>query len=205
MIITFQDSLLRLHAASRLSASRQQSLCAEALARQLDDCFDRLIAGQPEVEVRIEADPRRVADYLHHRFRMVKAAGGLVTAPTGECLMILRDGHWDLPKGMVEHGETLRQAALREVEEETGVQALPHPTLITKTYHIYDKYGGWHLKQTSWYAMRAQRSVPRPQTEEAISQAVWTQHDECLQRLGGSYRSLQILAQAYIQQKHAAS
>ena len=140
--------------------------------------------------------PHSVAEYLHCRFRYVKAAGGLVFTDDGDCLMIHREGRWDLPKGMVERGETLQQAALREVTEETGIAAQPDPSLIIKTYHIYDKYGGWHLKQTSWYAMRSQRLQTRPQTEESISQAVCVPRQECLQRLQTSFASLRLVAQA---------
>jgi len=32
-------------------------------------------------------------------------------------------GHWDLPKGHVEKGETLEETALRELKEETGLEA----------------------------------------------------------------------------------
>lgn len=53
----------------------------------------------------------------------VRAAGGIVTAPDGTMLLILRNGRWDLAKGKVEPGETLLQAALREVQEETGIKA----------------------------------------------------------------------------------
>lgn len=31
------------------------------------------------------------------------------------------EGHWDLPKGHIEEGETEEQAALRETKEETGI------------------------------------------------------------------------------------
>lgn len=197
MIITYQDALLHIGPAPEGTGRQQTEAGGNNTEKMLDSCFDRIVAGEREVYAPVADDSRRVAAYLHNRFRMVKAAGGLVTNPDGHCLMILRDGMWDLPKGMVEHGETLEQAALREVEEETGVKAFPHPALIGKTYHIYDKYGGWHLKQTSWYAMRAPHTLTRPQTDEAITQAVWASRQVCLERLSGSYRSLQILAQTY--------
>lgn len=59
---------------------------------------------------------------LKRHTHYVRAAGGIVTAPDGTMLLILRNGRWDLAKGKVEAGETLLQAALREVEEETGIK-----------------------------------------------------------------------------------
>lgn len=196
MIIAYQDTLMHLCPARLRGTLQVPPHCTVMEDSDLARAFERLTAGEGDVWVWIADNPRHLVGTLRSRFRMVKAAGGLVTAPNGDCLMILREGHWDLPKGMVERGETLRQAALREVQEETGIAALPNPALITKTYHIYDKYGGWHLKQTSWYAMQSQRLQPRPQTEEAISQAVWVSRQECLQRLQTSFASLRLVAQA---------
>ena len=61
---------------------------------------------------------------LKRRLQWVRAAGGIVTAPDNTMLLIQRNGRWDLPKGKVEPGETLLQAALREVEEETGIKCV---------------------------------------------------------------------------------
>ena len=66
--------------------------------------------------------PLRWLRCLKRRMRWVRAAGGIVTDEAGRMLLIRRNGRWDLPKGKVEAGETLLQAALREVEEETGVR-----------------------------------------------------------------------------------
>ena len=137
---------------------------------------------------------RHLLDYLASHYCFVKAAGGLASALGGDCLMIYRQGHWDLPKGMVEQDETLAQAALREVEEETGIRPASINSLIAKTYHIFDKYGGWHLKQTSWFAMEAQQLQPHPQTEEDIAQALWVPRQECLNRLEHSFASLRLLS-----------
>jgi ADP-ribose pyrophosphatase len=59
-----------------------------------------------------------------HMFKVVEAAGGVVSNKNGEILFIRRMGKWDLPKGKIEKGESLEQAAIREVEEETGIREL---------------------------------------------------------------------------------
>ena len=44
-------------------------------------------------------------------------------------------GHWDLPKGHLEDNETLQEAALREVYEETGI-AYEYLIILTKLNHV---------------------------------------------------------------------
>jgi len=56
------------------------------------------------------------------------SAGGIVVKGEKENLQVLlikdRFGHWTWPKGHIEKGETPDQAALREIEEETGLKKL---------------------------------------------------------------------------------
>jgi 8-oxo-dGTP pyrophosphatase MutT (NUDIX family) len=140
--------------------------------------------------------------HMKRRMKWVRAAGGIVTAPDGTMLLIQRNGRWDLPKGKVESGETLLQAALREVEEETGIKnicpltpshSLSLPFTPIKTYHIFNLYGGWHLKQTSWFPMSAEKQPVTPQQEEGITDVVWVTPDEWHRRLSSSYGTLKTL------------
>ena len=61
----------------------------------------------------------------------VRAAGGIVIRPTEqgepEIVVIHRRKHqdWSLPKGKLEPGESWLDAAVREVEEETGFRVRP--------------------------------------------------------------------------------
>jgi 8-oxo-dGTP pyrophosphatase MutT (NUDIX family) len=147
--------------------------------------------------------PLRWLRCLKRRMRWVRAAGCVVHDDAGNMLLIRRNGRWDLPKGKVESGETLLQAALREAEEETGITPLPttHYPLPTKTYHTFNLYGGWHLKQTSWFDahVAGEKPVGKPQDEEGITEVVWVTPDEWYRRLQGSYGTLKTLSTKWMQ------
>ena len=70
------------------------------------------------------------------------------------------------------------------------------PLSTIKTYHIFNLYGGWHLKQTSWFAMQATgRQEAKPQEEEGITGVEWVTRDEWHRRLEGSYGTLRTLSE----------
>ena len=76
----------------------------------------------------------------------VEAAGGVVTRTNAsgelEILVVHRPRYdvWSLPKGKLEPGETIEQAALREVQEETGIRcALGQP--VGEPHHYRDRKG----------------------------------------------------------------
>lgn len=54
----------------------------------------------------------------------VEAAGGLVVDDDGRVALVHRPKYddWTLPKGKLDRGESFEDAALREVEEETGLR-----------------------------------------------------------------------------------
>ncbi|MBQ9639421.1 MAG: NUDIX domain-containing protein [Bacteroidales bacterium] len=160
-----------------------------------EGCFAALTNGK-NVHVLCTDGLHRMLSYCRSRFEFVKAAGGVVeAADSSRRLLMKRNGRWDLPKGKVEAGETLRRAAQREVAEETGVNQLEIGRLICKTYHIYNLYGGWHLKQTAWFTMTAPHELPvQPQAEEGIESVVWTDTPSWKQALAQSYATLQPLA-----------
>ena len=60
---------------------------------------------------------------------------------------------WDLPKGKVDKGESIENAAVREVEEETGVTGLVIEKFLRTTYHVFKRNGEYQLKQTHWFLM----------------------------------------------------
>lgn len=127
-----------------------------------------------EVEIYSDNIEKLWVDYCMNYFEVV-SAGGLVLNQKGKMLWILRNGHWDLPKGKVELNEKLEEAAVREVEEETGISNLRITHDLETTYHTYEIDGVVHLKTTFWYAMEhaAGDSKGIPQAIEGITEVAW--------------------------------
>ena len=123
----------------------------------------------------IEIESEAVFNSVFENYKFVEAAGGLVEL-NKKYLCIKRDGKWDIPKGKLEAGETIEEAAVREIMEECG---LTTPPLIEKhllnTYHTYVRKEKNHLKKTYWYLLKAgdDNTELTPQLEEAITEAVY--------------------------------
>ena len=139
----------------------------------------------------ITPNPEHTFSLLASEFKMVRAAGGVVKNHQGEVLMIELRGRWDLPKGHIEEGESSYDAALREVEEETGVRAkIIGGEPIATTWHAYDTYGQWELKSTDWWAMEAESEDLNAQSEEGITAARWFNDAELTEALKTSYPTI---------------
>lgn len=111
---------------------------------------------------------------FYKKFTIIQAAGGLVLNEKKEILMIFRRGKWDLPKGKLDKGEKLEDCAVREVEEETGLQKIKLLSPLTITFHTYHEGTKYVLKESHWYNMKVsgdQKLVP--QTEEDIHAIKW--------------------------------
>lgn len=146
--------------------------------------IQNLFVGNSNVE--------RLFEQFASNFTVLDAAGGLVQNSKGEFLLIFRRNRWDLPKGKVEKGEGMEVAALREVEEETGISELSVQRLLTITYHTYIQDGQPILKRTFWYAMKClgnQKLIP--QVEEDIVKVEWVSQGNLSNYLNSSYSNIQ--------------
>ncbi|MEP6747537.1 MAG: NUDIX hydrolase [Bacteroidota bacterium] len=125
------------------------------------------------------------------KFTIVQAAGGLVTNKNDEILMIFRREKWDLPKGKLDPGETLEQCAVREVEEETGIENISLQDHLITTYHTYHESGKFILKESYWYTMSiSDEQVLIPQAEEQIADARWVMKDQIEELLNNTFPSV---------------
>ena len=124
-------------------------------------------------------------------FLEVNAGGGLVSNRRGDYLLISRNGLWDLPKGHQDPGEDIAVTALREVQEETGIDDLVLRDLICVTDHCYKRNDIWHLKHTYWYDMLYTDPTDlTPQREEDISKAAWVAKSSLPPFLTNTYPSI---------------
>ncbi len=140
------------------------------------------------------------SDFKSH-FKWVEAAGGCVFNPHGEVLLIFRRGRWDLPKGKIDPGESPLQAALREVEEETGLSHLqPGPPLL-HTHHTYRNANGKRfLKRTHWFRMGTDQTTLQLQHEEDIEDAEWMKIEDFLRSDRPTFNSIREVLQRARQQ-----
>ncbi|MDD5543985.1 MAG: NUDIX hydrolase [Acidobacteriia bacterium] len=71
---------------------------------------------------------------------------------------------WELPAGSVESGETIPQAGLRELEEETGYKAAS----ISELFSFYSAPGFTDEKMHVILASSLTKTAPRPDDDENI-------------------------------------
>ena len=127
---------------------------------------------------------------LLRTFVMAPAAGGVVVAGD-QFVAIERHGIPDLPKGHVEEGEEVSAAALREVEEETGLKRLSIVRPLPSSWHCYLYENEWRLKQTSWFLMSsADKSQVAPQLDEDITEVTFLGAYDLEWFLKNTYRSI---------------
>lgn len=134
-------------------------------------------------------------------FKLIKAGGGLVYNEKGELLVINRLGYWDLPKGKKDKGEKMKACAMREVQEETGIQKLEIVGEKQITYHTY--FCKWTkrlvLKKCYWYKMKTSSTEALiPQTEEDITDVFWLPKSRIHEFKERSYASISSLFQEEI-------
>lgn len=117
--------------------------------------------------------------------RLEFSAGGLVFDEEGRVLLIrardLRNQPvWTLPKGTLNPGESSAEAALREVQEETGYQCELIRELMSVTYWF--QRGGRRIRKTvRWYLMRPLAKVGEHDHE--VDEVAWADRAEAQNRL----------------------
>lgn len=130
-------------------------------------------------------------------FRVINAGGGVVSKEE-KSLMIYRLGKWDFPKGKLDKKESFKKAALREVEEETGLKVSLENKICT-TWHTYTFRKKRILKCTKWYAMDCMDDRKMaPQVDENIDKVEWFTNEQIEDALIGTYNSIRFVWESHV-------
>tara|TARA_B100001173_G_scaffold244809_1_gene214890 strand:+ start:87 stop:773 length:687 start_codon:yes stop_codon:yes gene_type:complete len=140
---------------------------------------------------------KEVTKHLKKKFKLIKAAGGIVQNRENKILFIYRLGKWDLPKGKKDKGEKIKNCAVREVEEETNTKVKIEKKTCT-TWHTYTRYKKFILKKTVWYKMKCiDDSKMKGQKKEKIEKVRWMENKIINEILINSYKSLSYVMKKY--------
>jgi 8-oxo-dGTP pyrophosphatase MutT (NUDIX family) len=118
----------------------------------------------------------------------VTAGGGYVVRSLPDdavaLLLIHRRGVWDLPKGKQDPGEDVETCALREVQEEVGIDDLRLGRALDTTVHGYPDGDVYAVKTTHWYLMQTPERTFEPERREGIRRVAWARWPVARRHLG---------------------
>lgn len=122
--------------------------------------------------------------------QQTSSGGVLHRAESGACEVVLirrtapdRKVVWCLPKGWVEPGETLEQAALREVREETGLSGKILESLGNIQYRFYSKEDRSHVRKTVHFYLMSYLEGDTRNHDHEVEEARWFELSDALARL----------------------
>ncbi len=193
------DCIIRPNSIINLKELTGNVLIDDVGAPQVRQMINQLVE-EPFNETRFVIRPhnyKEAKDDFMSLFKVMNAAGGVVQKDDEE-LLIYRLRKWDFPKGKLENGESFKEAAVREVEEETGVKVALEKKICT-TWHTYTFRKKRILKCTKWYAMNCiDDHKMAPQEDESIEKVEWFSRREAQKALKHTYNSIKFVWEQYL-------
>ncbi len=128
------------------------------------------------------------------------SAGGVIVCSLHHTwyVLVLRDMNdsWTFPKGLIEEGESPKQAARREIQEEVGIGNLEFLRTLSPVHYTYIRNGTVH-KTVHYFLFRSHsRAAPTVQKEEGIREAKWIPLEEAIATVGYRETNVRLLEEA---------
>lgn len=92
-------------------------------------------------------------------------------------------GRWTIPKGHIEEGETPRQTAQREINEETGLKEMDMQDYLGKINFRYRREDTLVLMTTDIFLVRARGNSSEITPQEWMTSIAWMPVNEALEKI----------------------
>lgn len=201
--VFFNEKLIRIGSRTNITLNKPTHLFDEdCTIQEIKEWFLSFVESGENETVLLHSAPADFFELFQSAFIIVQAAGGVILRKN-KLLFIFRNEKWDLPKGKIEKGETAREAALREVEEECGISELSIIKRLPPTYHMYispykKSKGKWIFKETFWFEMKySGKGKGTPQQEEGITQVKWFSRNQLDEVWKNTYENLKSVISIY--------
>ena len=132
------------------------------------------------------------------------SAGGIVYRKAGSgidqiIIQALPEKRWQLPKGIVDDGETAAMAALREVREEAGVTAEIIQPIDTIEYWYFAKRDGERVRYHKFvhFFLMQFKSGDVADHDHEVAEARWVNIDDALKMM--AFKSEREIAQKAVE------
>ena len=115
-------------------------------------------------------------------------AGGIVFrhGKNGQVeILLIQDskGRWTIPKGHIEEGETARQTAEREIQEETGLKKMQVQDWLGKINFRYRRGNSLVLMTTEIFLVKAEGNGKDIKPEKWMTSIGWLSANEALDKI----------------------
>ncbi|MEQ8359726.1 MAG: NUDIX domain-containing protein [Cytophagales bacterium] len=142
--------------------------------------FETLLETDEDLKIKkltfVVFKPKLFKESFKKRYQLQALAGGLVQRGN-KFLLVYENNKWALPKGRIDAGEQLKEAAKREVEEESSI-SVNVLFKLGSTYKINAK-NKTTLRRYHWFLMETQdRTKLKPSMLEGIKDAKWHTRSE---------------------------
>jgi len=130
---------------------------------------------------------------------ITEKSSGAVVFHRGEQIeyLLLLSNFWGFPKGHIEAGENEREAALREIREETGLEVTLVKGFRAVDEYWYQRQGARVRKQAIFFLAAATHRASKISWEHLA--LVWLPFDQAMERVKyENLREILTMAQAFL-------
>lgn len=132
---------------------------------------------------------RKLVLFCQKKLFNAKCAGCIVFNESS--LLVLEKGNkWEFPKGFIDSNESKEEAALRETQEESGINQLALKGELKPTYHLYQYQNNFTFKTTYWFQAFTNNQIAHPQKDEGFTDYHWIDINELDNHLNKFYPNM---------------